>query len=74
MVSWLLRDFSFQARVHVCRVLKLCVLITGRPRVSYPSVTFDLRESKLSEKVSKVFASGAELCFEPRICTQVLFY
>ena len=50
VVSWLLRDFGFQARVHACRVLKLCVLITGRPRKNYPAVTFDLSGSKLSEK------------------------
>ena len=50
IVSWLLRDFGFQARVHACRVLKLCVLITGRPRENYPAVTFDLSGSKLSEQ------------------------
>ena len=50
VVSLLLRDFGFQARVHGCRVLKLCVLITGRPRENYPAVTFDLSGSKLSEK------------------------
>ena len=50
VVSWLLRDFGFQARVHACRVLKLCVLITGRPREIYPAVTFNLSGSKLSEK------------------------
>ena len=49
VVSWLLRDFGFRARVHACRVLKLCVLITGRPRENYPVVTFDLSGSKLSE-------------------------
>ena len=52
VVIWLLRDFGFQARVHACRVLKLCVLITGRPLENYPqaAVTFDLSGSKLSEK------------------------
>ena len=50
IVSWLLRDFGFQARVHACRVLKLCVLITGRPRECYPSVTFDLSGSRLAER------------------------
>ena len=48
MVNWLLRDFSFLARHRVCRVLKLCVLVTGRPRAVYPVVTFDLSGSKLS--------------------------
>ena len=48
MVNWLLRDFSFLARHRVCRVLKLCVLVTGRPRAVYPTVNFDLSGSKLS--------------------------
>ena len=48
MVDWLLRDFSFLARHRVCRVLKLCVLVTGRPRAVYPAVNFDLSGSKLS--------------------------
>ena len=45
MVNWLLRDFSFLARHRVCRVLKLCVLIT---RAVYPTVNFDLSGSKLN--------------------------
>ena len=48
MMNWLLRDFSFLARQRVCRVLKLCVLITGKPRTGYPTVNFDLNGSKLS--------------------------
>ena len=63
MISWLLLDSSFQARQHACRVLKLFVLITGRPRVNYLAVTFELSGSKLAPRV---FASGAELCLESR--------
>ena len=47
-VSWLLRDFSFLARHRVCRVLKLCVLVTRRPRAYYPTVSFGLSGSRLS--------------------------
>ena len=45
----LLRDFSFRARPEVCRVLKLCCLVVGLPRVNYPQVTFDLSGSLLSK-------------------------
>ena len=48
-VQYLLRDFSFTARPEVCRVLKLCCLVIGVPRVSYPVVSFDLSGSSLSE-------------------------
>ena len=48
IVSWLLRDFGFQAPHRVCRVLKLCVLVTGRPRMNCPVVSFDLSGNKLS--------------------------
>ena len=35
IVQYLLRDFSFHSRPDVCRVLKLCCLVIGLPRVSY---------------------------------------
>ena len=53
MVDWLLQDFSFQPRPHVCRVLKLCVLVTGRPRMDYPAVAFDLSGSMLAVETFK---------------------
>ena len=33
VVQYLLRDFSFQARHHVCRVLKLWSSTAGEPRL-----------------------------------------
>ena len=56
IVSWLLRDFRIKARHHVCRVLKLYVLVTGRPRMNCPVVSFDLSGSRLSvEKFQECF-------------------
>ena len=45
------RDFSFHASPEVCRVLKLCCLIVGLPRITYPQVSFDLSGSSLGEAV-----------------------
>ena len=44
----MLRDFSFQARHRLLRVFKVCCLIVGVPRSTYPSVVFDLSGSALS--------------------------
>ena len=49
VVQNLLRDFSFHARPEVCRVLKLCCLVIGLPRVVYPQVSFNLSGSSFSE-------------------------
>ena len=38
VVHHLLRNFSFQSRSDVCRVLKLCCLVLGLPHVSYQQV------------------------------------
>ena len=49
VIQYLLRDFSFHARPEVCRVLKLCCLVVGLPRVSYHRLMFDLSGSSLGE-------------------------
>ena len=49
VVQYLLRDFSFQARHHVCRVLKFYCLIMGGSCCVHPQVTFDLGGSKIGE-------------------------
>ena len=49
VIQYLLRDFSFQARPEVCRVLKLCCLVVGLPRSLYPQMSFDLSGSSLGE-------------------------
>ena len=51
VVHYLLRDFSFQACHHVCRVLKLCCLIMGSPCGVHPQVLFDLGCGKISKDV-----------------------
>ena len=42
VVRYLVRDFSFQARVHLFRVFKFCCLIVGMPESSPPPVSMDL--------------------------------
>ena len=42
VVRYLVRDFSFQARVHLFRVFKLCCLIVGMPESVPPTVIMDL--------------------------------
>ena len=47
IVQYLLRDFSFHSRPDVCRVLKLCCLVIGLPRVSYTLGFFFYLSSRL---------------------------
>ena len=42
VIHYLVRDFSFQARVHLFRVFKLCCLIVGMPESVPPPVVIDL--------------------------------
>ena len=42
VIRYLIRDFSFQARVHLFRVFKLCCLVIGVPEAVPPVVTLDL--------------------------------
>ena len=51
VVQYLLRDFSFQARHHVCRVLKLCCLVMGSSCGVQPQVSLDLGGSKIGEDI-----------------------
>ena len=51
VVQYLLRDFSFQARHHVCRVLKLCCLVMGSSCGVQPQVSLDLGGSKIGEEI-----------------------
>ena len=51
VVQYLLRDFSFQARHHVCRVLKLCCLVVGSSCGVHPQVSPDLGGSKICEEI-----------------------
>ena len=48
VAQFLLQAFSFQARHRLLRVFKLCCLVVGVPRSTYPSVVFDLSCSALS--------------------------
>ena len=51
VVHCLLHDFSFQARHHVCRVLKLCCLVMGSSCGVQPQVSLDLGGSKIGEEL-----------------------
>ena len=51
VMQYLLRDFSFQARHHVCRVLKLCCLVVGSSCGVQPQVSLDLGGSKIGEDI-----------------------
>ena len=51
VVQYLLRDFSFRARHHVCRVLKLCCLVMGSSCGVQPQVSLDLGGSKIGEDI-----------------------
>ena len=42
VVRYLVRDFNFQARVHLFRVFRLCCLIVGMPESVHPSVSMNL--------------------------------
>ena len=42
IIRYLVRDFSFQARVHIFRVFKFCCLIIGVPESVPPSVVINL--------------------------------
>ena len=52
VISFLLRDFAFQSRVHVFRLFKLCCLFVGLPKSDPPaSCTIDLGGSALKSSV-----------------------
>ena len=48
VVQFLLRDFAFQSRTHVCRLFKLCCLVVGVSQSDSPTVTIDLGGIALS--------------------------
>ena len=49
VIEYLIQDFSFQSRVHLLRVFKLCCLAVRILDVSYPSVSISLSDSSLVE-------------------------
>ena len=51
VVRYLVRDFSFQARVHLFRVFKLCCLIFGMPESSPPPVSMALSGCSFSAEM-----------------------
>ena len=51
VISFLMRDFSFQARHRLLRVFQLCCLVTDRPRSIHPVVTLDLSGCSMDPKV-----------------------
>ena len=49
VIEYLMQDFSFQSRIHLLRVFKLCCLAVRTLDVSYPSVSISLSGSSLVE-------------------------
>ena len=49
VIEYLMQDFSFQSRIHLLRVFKLCCLAVRTLDVCYPSVSISLSGSSLVE-------------------------
>ena len=58
VVQYLLNDYCFAARRHLCQVLKLCCLVLDRPHISPSRVMIDL----FGCKVSPIVISSALSC------------
>ena len=58
VVQYLLNDYCFAARRHLCQVLKLCCLVLDRPHSAPPRVMIDLSGCK----VSPIVISSALSC------------
>ena len=61
VVQYLLRDFSFHARHHVCRVLKLCCLVMGSSCGVQPQVSFDLGAVKLARRYFRTVSGSCKV-------------
>ena len=62
----------FQARHHVCRVLKLCCLIMGGSCGVHPQVTFDLGGGEINEDVFRnCLRLVQSYVFSPGYCPQL---
>ena len=51
VIRYLLRDFRFLSREHLCQVFRLCCLVIGIPSSDFQSVTMDLSGSSISKEV-----------------------
>ena len=74
VVQHLLYDYSFAARRHLCRVLKLCCLVLDRPHEAPPRVVFDFSGCDVPSSVISLGLSCVQSYVSASIYEQGAFF